>query len=72
MRRAWHAACRDVGISCPLYSGSKHSQATDLLLQGVPERVIQALLGHRDTRSTRRDARLADSALVEAMAKPKG
>jgi site-specific recombinase XerD len=49
-------------------SGTKHSRATDLLLQGVPERVIQALLGHRDARSTRRYARLADSALVEAIA----
>jgi Phage integrase family len=41
--------------------------ATDLLRQGVSERVLQALLGHRDTRSTRRYARLADEALVAAI-----
>jgi len=60
-----------VGISCPLYSGTKHTRATDLLLHGVPERVIQALLGHQDVRSTRRYAALADSALVEAIRRPR-
>ena len=37
--------------------------ATDLLRQGVSERVLQALPGHRDARSTR----LADEALVAAI-----
>ena len=50
-----------------LYEGTKHSRATDLLHQGVSERVLQALLGHREARSTRRYARLADEALVDAI-----
>ena len=41
-------------------------RATDLLRQGVSEPVLQALVGHRDARSTRRYARLSDEALVEA------
>ena len=59
-----------VGMRAKLYEGTKHSRATDLLLKGVPERVLQALLSHRDVRSTRRYARL-DSALVEVM-RPRG
>jgi hypothetical protein len=42
-------------------------RATDLLRQGVSERVLQALIGHRDARSTRRYARLSDEALVDAI-----
>ncbi len=68
LRRSWLDACRSVGVSASLYEGTKHSRATDLLRLGVSERVLQALLGHRDARSTRRYARLADEALVEAIA----
>jgi hypothetical protein len=50
-----------------LYEGTKHSTATELLRRGINEHVIQALLGHADVRSTRRCARLADQALVEAL-----
>jgi integrase len=42
-------------------------QATDALRRGVPERSLQAFLGHRDVRSTRRYARLADDALVHVL-----
>jgi len=54
-------------VSSTLYEGTKHSTATHMLRRGVQERTIQALLGHRDARSTRRYARLADEALVEAI-----
>ena len=67
LRRVWAIACRETGASASLYEGTKHSRATDLLRQGVPERVLQAILGHRDVRSTRRYARLADQAVVEAL-----
>jgi len=60
MRRVWKAACVATGVEISLYEGTKHSRATDLLRQGVSERVLQALLGHRDARSTGRYARLAD------------
>lgn len=67
MRRVWRAACTATGVEISLYEGTKHSRATDLLRQGVSERVLEALLGHRDERSTQRYARLVDEALVDAL-----
>ncbi len=67
LRMTWAKACRAAGVRASLYEGTKHSRATDLLRQGVPERVLQAILGHKDPRSTRRYARLADQAVVEAL-----
>ena len=72
MRRVWKAAYIATGVEISLYEGTKHSRATDLLRQGVSERVLQALLGHRDARSTRRYARLADEALVDAIRPRRG
>jgi integrase len=63
----WKSACDASGVEISLYEGTKYSRATDLLRQGVSERVLQALLGHRDARSTRRYARLSDEALVDAI-----
>ena len=63
MRRVWKAARTATGVEISLYEGTKRSRATDLLRQGVSERMLQALLGHRDARSTRRYARLADAAV---------
>jgi integrase len=67
LRRVGKAACAATGVEISLYEGTKHSRATDLLRQGVSERVLQALLGRRDARSTRRYARLADEALMAAI-----
>ena len=50
-----------------LYEGCKHSFATDAHARGVPERNLQAILGHADARSTRRYARLQGNALVEVL-----
>ena len=64
----WKVACERTGVThIGLYEGTKHSTATDFLRRGIDERVIQALLGHADMRSTRRYARLADQALVAAL-----
>ena len=67
LRRVWKSACDASGVEISLYEGTKYSRATDLLRQGVSERVLQALLGHRDARPTRRYARLSDEALVDAI-----
>jgi formylglycine-generating enzyme required for sulfatase activity len=72
LRRVWKSACDASGVEIGLYEGTKYSRATDLLRQGVSERVLQALLGHRDARSTRRYARLADEALVAAIRPRRG
>lgn len=64
----WRAACKAVGVTgVSLYPGTKHTMATDALRRGVPERTIQAMLGHADPKSTRRYARLADGALVQVV-----
>ena len=67
MSRVWKRACKTVGVEAGLYEGTKHSFATDATLRGVPERALQSYLGHRDVRSTRRYARLADQALVDVI-----
>lgn len=69
LRRTWGRACDRVGISVPLYSGTKHSTATALRAAGVDDRVLQRLLGHSRLSSTERYARLQDGALVTALGK---
>jgi integrase len=71
LKRAWYKACDQVGVRVSLYSGTKHSTATELRRQGVPLDVIQKLCGHRDARSTEVYAKLADQALVEAIRRPR-
>jgi len=71
LKRAWYKACAKVGVRVSLYSGTKHSTATELRRQGVPLDVIQKLCGHRDARSTEVYAKLADQALVEAIRRPR-
>ena len=68
LRRTWAAARSRVGVDgvC-LYEGTKHSYATDAIRRGVPERLVQDMLGHRDAGSTRRYAVLAADALVYAL-----
>jgi integrase len=64
----WAKAVRDAGLPhVRLYEGTKHSFATDAIRRGVPERLLQRFLGHASLISTRRYARLADTALVEVL-----
>ena len=72
LRRAWTAACTAVGVSISLYEGTKHTFATDAALRGVSERALQAYLGHRDPRSTRKYARLSDGALLDVIGRTAG
>ncbi len=58
------------GIS--IYEGCKHSFATAAHARGVPERNLQAILGHADARSTRRYARLQNASLVSALRPRRG
>jgi len=44
LRRTWYKACEQVGGKVSLYTGTKHSTATELRRQGVPLDVIQALV----------------------------
>ena len=67
LRREWVRACKAVGVTISVYEGTKHTFATDAALRGVSERALQAYLGHADVASTRKYARLADSALVDVL-----
>lgn len=67
LRRRWEAACAKVGVRIGLYNGTKHTLATEQIRRGTTERTLQAILGHADAKSTRRYARLADQAVVEAL-----
>jgi len=68
LRDRWVAAARAAGLEgVGLYEGTKHSFATDAAARGVPERSLQAFLGHRDVRSTRRYAQMADGALLDVL-----
>ena len=64
---AWKKACQRVGVQARLYEGTKHAMATDAMRRGVQERHLQAFLGHRDVRSTRRYAKLVGTALVSVL-----
>ena len=71
LRRTWSAALEAVGAPwISLYEGTKHTMATDAIRRRVPERSLQAYLGHADAASTRRYARLADQALLEVIRPP--
>ena len=68
LRDYWLRAANSVGLEgVRLYEGTKHTMATDAVRRGVAERALQAFLGHRDARSTRRYARLSDEALVTVL-----
>jgi hypothetical protein len=64
--------CNAHGAEIGLDEGTKHCRATDLLRQGVSEHVLQALRGHRDTRSTRPHPQLSDETLVDAIRPRRG
>ena len=67
----WKRAVRAAGLPpIALYEGTKHSFATDAIRRGVPERHLQRFLGHASLMSTRRYARLADTAMVEVLRNP--
>ena len=68
LQDVWKAAVKTAGLPpVGLYEGTKHSFATDAIRRGVPERSLQRFLGHASVMSTRRYARLADTALLEVL-----
>ncbi len=68
LREEWNRAARAVGVKVRMYEGTKHSSASRWHSSGMPLELVRRMLRHRDTRSTERYAKLADSALVEAFA----
>ena len=66
LREEWNRAASQVGVKVKMYEGTKHSSATGWRSSGMDLEMIRRMLRHRDSRSTERYAKLADSALVEA------
>jgi site-specific recombinase XerD len=54
-----------MGVEVILYEGAKHASATGWRSTGMDLEMIRRMLRHRDSRSTKRYAKLADRALVE-------
>jgi len=67
MREEWNRAAAKIGVRCRMYEGTKHTFATNLLEAGVSQEVIQAVLRHRDRRSTERYAKLSLAAAVRLL-----
>ena len=46
-RWAWHKACRQAGLGHRLFHSLRRSAARNMSLQGVPEKVIMSIMGHK-------------------------
>ena len=71
VREEWKRAAERVGLRVKMYEGTKHTLATNLLERGATMDVVQALLRHRDRRSTERYAKLDIGAAVRALPRHK-
>ena len=49
-RRAWLRACHEAGLGHRMFHSLRRSAARNMSLQGIPEKVIMAIMGHK-TRS---------------------
>jgi integrase len=65
--RTWTEACRAVGVEISPYQGTRHSLATQLLNEGVSEKHIQALLGHKTRDMMDRYAKMQISTLKSVL-----
>ncbi|MHB8158205.1 MAG: tyrosine-type recombinase/integrase [Desulfocucumaceae bacterium] len=65
IRMQWRYAALAAGLDIGCYQGTKHSLASQAINRGVPERLLQDFLGHRDPRSTRRYAKTLTKTLKE-------
>jgi integrase len=65
--RTWDVACNAVGVKIPPYQGTRHSLATQLLNEGVSDKLIQGLLGHKTRDMMDRYAKLHITTLKETL-----
>ena len=73
MEKQWNRACDAVGVSIPLYQGTKHSTATALTAGGLPPLVLKALGGWKSWSSIERYANpKATRAALRRVIPPKG
>ena len=59
LRRVWYLACDRAGVArVGVYEGTKHSTATHLKSVGVDDRILASIMGHSDSRSVQRYAKV--------------
>ena len=46
-RRPWLAACRQAGLGDRMFHSLRRTAARDMCLQGIPEKVIMSIMGHK-------------------------
>ena len=46
-RRPWLAACRQAGLGNRMFHSLRRTAARDMCLQGIPEKVIMSIMGHK-------------------------
>ncbi len=60
----WNDACKDAGFRyIPLKNASRHSLGTKLAMQGYGENIIATVLGHSDTKVTKKYVRYASDSI---------
>ena len=66
LRRSWLRGCKSAGAGhVPLYEGTRHSGATDMLARTKDRTAVRDYLGHRDARTTDAYAKVTSGALVD-------
>jgi len=60
LRLEWNRAGKRVGVRVKMYEGTKHSSASAAVQAGESLYRVQQALGHSDSRSTERYAKLTD------------
>ena len=46
-RRVWLTACRQAGLGRRMFHSLRRSAARNMSLQGIPEKVIMSIMGHK-------------------------
>ena len=64
LNKVWKKACATTGIDARMYEATKHTFATHL---DADERIVQAILRHKNVKSTRRYRQLKNQAIVDVL-----
>ena len=67
VKKAWAEVTKSAGLTGLRWHDIRHDFASQLVLRGVPLFTVQKLLGHANSRMTQRYAKLAPSALNDAV-----
>ncbi len=66
----WYRACDKAGVErIGVYEGTKHSSATHLKGLGADDRMLAVMMGHADTRSVEKYAKVQGTAIRSALAR---